>query len=136
MRKESYLKQPLTVELHEVDTGTDIILRKDITQVEKEKEFNEIDSENHSKNNNSGEETATYTVWECEEVQHRYKGSDEITKESVTEKFDYWWGIAEGKDEIDATDEQAKKDGTPTVMERLEALENGIVELAEVLCNG
>ena len=59
-----------------------------------------------------------------------------MTEQVVTEKFDYWWGIAEGKDEIDATDEQAKKDGTPTVMERLEALENGIVELAEVLCNG
>lgn len=120
MNKECYLLQPLTVELHEVDTGTDIILRKNISQTEREDEHNG--------------EVIKSAVWECEEVQYRYKGK--VTEQDVTEKFDYWWEIAEGKDEIDATDEQAKKDGTPTVMERLEALESGIVELAEVLCNG
>ena len=44
--------------------------------------------------------------------------------------------IAEGADEMEAIDEQAKADGEPTVMERLDALESGLAELAEVMCNG
>lgn len=120
MKKETYLQQPPAVELHEVDTGTDIIMRKNIMQTER--------TDDHD-----GEVTKS-TVWECEEVQYRYKGK--VTKETVTEKFDYWWAIAEGKDEIAAADDQAKTDGEPTVIERLEALESGLTELAEVLCNG
>ena len=36
MRKESYLSQPLAVEIYPVFSGTDIILRKNIELVEKE----------------------------------------------------------------------------------------------------
>lgn len=120
MRKESYLSQPQAVEVHTFDGVTDLILRKDIKQVEKE-EFQD-------------EEKRTYTVWECEEVQYRHKG--ELKKEDVESKFDYWVAIAEGKKEIDAINDQAKADSEPSVEDRLDALESGLAELAEVMCNG
>ena len=120
MKKELYLEQPQAIELHEVDTGTDIILRRNIEQVEKE--------------DVRDGETQKYTVWECEEVQYRYKGT--ITADETTQKFDYWWAIAAGKSEVEATDDQAKKNSGPTVIERLEAIESGMTELAEVICNG
>lgn len=111
MRRESYLLQPPTVETYAVDGGTDIILRKNIKLVEKE--------EAHDG------ETITTSVWECEEVQYRYKGK--VSKESVESQFDYWFAVAEGKTQIDQK---------PTVAERLDALESGLAELAEVMCNG
>lgn len=120
MKKESYLEQPQAIELHEVDTGTDIILRRNIEQTEKE-------------DIHDGE-TQKYTVWECEEVQYRYKGK--VTADEVAQKLDYWWAIAEGMSEVEAIDDQAKKNNEPTVIERLEAIESGMAELAEVICNG
>lgn len=120
MRRESYLSKPPAVEVYPVSSGTDIILRKNIEQIEKEEIMDG--------------EASRYTVWECDEVQYRHKGS--VTQKEVEQKFDYWFAIADGKSEIDAIDDQAKKDGDPSVMERLDALESGLAEIAEVICNG
>ena len=120
MRKESYLQKPPAVEIWTVNTGTDLILRRNMKKVTREE--------------TNGDETTTSEYWECEEVQHRHKGS--IEKEDVESSFDYWWAIAEGKTEIEASDEESKKKAEPTIMERLEALESGLVELAEVITNG
>ena len=120
MRRESYLSQPQAVEVHAVKNGTDIILRKNIEKVEKEYAQEETSS--------------TYECWECDEAQYRYHGI--TTQEDVESRFDYWVAIAEGADEMEAIDEQAKADSEPTVMERLDALESGLAELAEVMCNG
>ena len=120
MRKESYLQQPPAVEVWPVNTGTDIILRRNMESVTREE--------------TNGEETTTSEYWECEEIQCRYKGS--LKKEDVESSFDYWWANAEGKTEIEASDEEAKKNSEPTIMERLEALEGGLAELAEVIING
>lgn len=120
MRRESYLSKPPAVEVYPLIFGTDIILRKNIEQVEKEEIMEG--------------ETSRYTVWECDEAQYRHKGT--VTQEEVEQKFDYWFAIADGKSEIDAIDDQAKKDGDPSVMERLDALESGLAEIAEVICNG
>ena len=120
MRREYYSLQPPRIELYSVFSGTDIILRKNIEQVEKE----ELQDGKEKK----------YTIWECEEIQYHYEG--ELKKEDVESRFNYWFAIAEGKKEIDAIDDQAKVDDKPSVVERLDALESGLAELAEVLCNG
>ena len=120
MSRESYLLQPQTVETYEVTGGTDIILRKNIEKIEK--------TEMHE------EKEIKCTMWECDEVQYQYKGK--ITEKEVKEKFEYWFEIAEGKSEIEAIDKDADTKNEPGVIERLEALENGLAELAEVMCNG
>lgn len=74
MKKESYLSQPPAIELHEVASGTDIILRQNIALVEKE-DFQDG-------------KTTTYKVWECEETQFRYKGN--VTQEEIESDFNYW----------------------------------------------
>ena len=79
MRRESYLSQPSKVEVYAVDTGTDIILRKNIDEVEK----TDIQE---------GKEIAQ-KVWECDEVQLRYPGN--VTAEEVESDFDYWFKKAE-----------------------------------------
>ena len=76
MRRESYLSQPQQLEVYDVDGYTDIILRKNIQEVEKE---NVID----------GGKRQTYTVWECDEVQLRYKG--EVPQSEIEKNFDYWF---------------------------------------------
>lgn len=116
MKKESYLEKPPAIELYEVENGTDIIIRKNMELVEKE------------------DQDMKYQSWECEEVQYRYKGT--VTQKDVEDKLEYWWAIAEGKNEIDAINDQAKENNEPTVVERLEALESGLAELADVMCGG
>ena len=116
MRRESYLSQPPAVEIHTVDSGTDIILRKNIELVEKE--------EDHY-----GEPVKTI-VWECNEVQCRYKGT--VTEEEIKNRFDFWFLLAETQTVI----EEMKDDSSPTLEERIDALESGLADLAEVLCNG
>lgn len=120
MKRESYLSQPPAAEVYPVKNGTDIILRKNMEQVEKEE--------------SQDGEKRTYTCWECDEVQYRHKGN--VTKEEVESKFDYWFAIADGKSEIEAANDQLSSSNEPNIMERLEALENGLAELAEVFCNG
>ena len=107
MRRESYLSQPPKVEVYAVESGTDVILRKNIEEVEK----TDIQDGNENK----------YTVWECDEVQMRYKG--ELTKEIIEDNFDYYFELADGKDEVDAIDKDADTKGEPSVKERIEALE-------------
>ena len=107
MRRESYLSQPQKVEAYAVGSETDVILRKNIEEVKK----TEIHDDEESK----------YTVWECDEVQMRYKG--ELEKEKIEENFDYYFELADGNDEIDAIDKDADTKGEPSVKERIEALE-------------
>ena len=95
MRRESYLEKTLDIETYPVDGGTDIIIRKNIEEVQKE----EIQDE----------KTYRYNVWACDEIQLRYKG--DITAEEVREKLDYIIGLAEGTEK------------EPTPKERLTALE-------------
>lgn len=120
MRRESYLSKPPAVEVYPLISGTDIILRKNIEQVEREETMDG--------------EISRYTAWECDEAQYRYKGT--TAKDDVEQKFDYWLAIADGKSEVDAIDDQAKADGEPSVLDRLDALESGLAEIAEVICNG
>lgn len=120
MRRESYLLQPPKVEVYAVESGTDIILRQNIEEVEK----TDIQEEKE----------VSYKVWECDEVQFRYPGS--VTAEEILEKFAYWFAIADGEEEIKAIDKDAVAKSEPTVIERLDALESGLAELAEVMCNG
>lgn len=75
MRKESYLSQPLAVEVYPVFSGTDIIMRKNIELVDKE------DVQDGEKNK--------YKVWECDEIQFRYKGT--VSQEEIESDFDYWF---------------------------------------------
>ena len=116
MRRESYLSQPPAIETHVVDSGMDIILRKNIELVEKE--------EDHDG------EPVTTTAWECDEVQCRSKGT--VTEEEIKNRFDFWFLLAETKTVI----EEMKDDSSPTLEERIDALESGLADLAEVLCNG
>ena len=95
MRRESYLENPLDIETYPVDGGTDIIIRENIEEVQKE----EIQDEKSHR----------YNVWACDEIQLRYKG--DITEEEVREKLDYIVGLAEGTEK------------EPTPKERLTALE-------------
>lgn len=74
MRRECYSLQPPRIELYPVFSGTDIILRKNITETEKE-------------------EPEKYTAWECDEVQFHYRG--ETTREEIEEDFEYWFKKAE-----------------------------------------
>ena len=79
MRRESYLSQPLAVEVYPVFSGTDVIMRKNIELVDKE------DIQDGKKNK--------YKVWECDEVQFHYNG--EVTEEEIEADFDYWFQKAE-----------------------------------------
>ena len=116
VRKESYLQKPQEVEIHAVKNGTDVILRKNIIQAIRRDEDTEE------------------TVWECEERQLRYNNS--LTRDAVSENFDYYWALSEGKTDEEATDEAALKAGEPTLKERVETLEGAFMELAEVIANG
>lgn len=120
MRRESYLSQPQAVEVYMVKTGTDIILRKNIEQIEKE--------------DIQDEKTVTHTYWECDEAQYRHVGN--LSLDDVTEKFDYYWNLADGMTDQEATDEVAIIAGEPTLLERLETLEGAFMELVEVIVNG
>ena len=79
MRRESYLSQPSQLEIYQVFSGMDIILRKNIELVERE----EIQDGKKSK----------YKVWECDEIQFHYQGK--VTQEEIESDFDYWYAKAE-----------------------------------------
>lgn len=120
MRRESYLSQPQPVEVYDVKAGTDVILRKNIEQIEKE--------------DIQDGKVAMYTCWECDETQYRHRGNISLNK--VAEKFDYFWNLADGMTDQEATDEVAIIAGEPTLLERLETLEGAFMELVEVIVNG
>ena len=119
MSKECYSSQPPKVEVFSVYNGTDIILRKNIKKATKEPM------------EEGGKAT---TVYECDEIQFRH--NEALTKTEVSNNFDYWWVIGEGGTEEEASDAVAEASGEPTIIERLEAVESAIIEIAEVLVNG
>lgn len=94
MRKESYLSQPLAIEVYPVFSGTDIILRKEINLVERE----ELQEGKKSK----------YKVWECEEVQFHYQG--EVTQEEIESDSDYWFAKAEEAPDPASVDDLSLED--------------------------
>lgn len=116
MKKETYLLKPSEIEVYPVFDGTDVILRRNFEEIEVREEEEET------------------KVWECDEVQFKYRGK--LTEEKIKEKFDYWYALGEGKNEIEAIDKEAETKNEPSVVERLDALESGLAELAEVMCNG
>lgn len=122
MSKEFYEKQPAAVEVYPVNTGTDIILRRDI------KECTLTNTVTDEEGRASEVETIGFG---CEEVQHRYRGT--VTAEEVTAKFDYWWSIASGKTEDEAEDDDAESKGLPTLAERVSIMEDAVAALAEVI---
>ena len=75
-----------------------------------------------------------YKVWECEEIQCRCEGN--ITKDEIEKNFEHWWDIADKKTEVEAIDKESVLKKEPTVSDRLDALESGLAELAEVIANG
>ncbi len=95
MKRESYLSQPPAVETYKVSSGTDVIMRRNITKTEREE-------------SQEGKQHIS-TAWECEETQFRYKG--ELTVEEIESDFDYWFehGAEAGQTELeDLTLEEAR----------------------------
>lgn len=80
MRRESYLSQPQQLEIYDVDGSTDIIMRKNIAETEKENVL-------------EGGKIQKYTVWECDEVQLKYNGT--VSADEVEKNFDYWFAKAD-----------------------------------------
>lgn len=80
MRRESYLLQPQQLEIYDVDGSTDIIMRKNIAETEKENVL-------------EGGKIQKYTVWECDEVQLKYNGT--VSADEVEKNFDYWFAKAD-----------------------------------------
>lgn len=112
MRRESYLSQPQQLEIYDVDGSTDIIMRKNIAETEKE---NVLD----------GGKIQKYTVWECDEVQLKYNGT--VSADEVEKNFDYWFAkadeAAEPENMTSLTLEDARK---AKLKEVSEACENTI----------
>ena len=79
MRRECYSLQPPRIELYTVFSGTDIILRKNITETEKE-------------------EPEKYTAWECDEVQFHYRG--EATIEEIEADYAITASMVETKKKL------------------------------------
>lgn len=79
MERQEYLTAPAEVEVHFLSDSnkTDIILRKDIQQEEKQ----------------NYETSSNYYVYTCEEIQGRIEG--QYTKENIESNFDGWWILLE-----------------------------------------
>lgn len=79
MERQEYLTAPAEVEIHFLSDSnkTDIILRKDIQQEEKQ----------------NYETSSSYYVYTCEEIQGRIEG--QYTKENIESNFDGWWILLE-----------------------------------------
>lgn len=73
--KESYALQPNAVDVFPLAGQTDVILRKNIVEVQRQEE--------------GGDQV---TVWECDEAQFRYPGV--LSVEEVTANFDRWYRYA------------------------------------------
>lgn len=79
MERQEYLTTPAEVEVHFLSDSnkTDIILRKDIQQEEKQ----------------DHETLSNYYVYTCEEIQGRIEG--QYTEENIQLNFDGWWMLLE-----------------------------------------
>lgn len=117
MNKECYVSQPLEVEVHQLGDKTDVILRKNIVEVEKTEDGGE-----------------SYTAYECDEVQVRLCGV--VSVEAIQSTFDYYWNIGLGYTEDEAQDNAAVEQGMPTTTERVEALEMAVLEIATAMYGG
>lgn len=76
--KEIYSSIPQEVSIFTVGEKTDVILRKNIEQIE------------------LTDENGSYTAFQCDEVQFRYEGV--LTKEKVRSNFDKWWNYDPNSD--------------------------------------
>lgn len=76
--KEIYSSIPQEVSIFTVGEKTDVILRKNIDQIE------------------LTDENGSYTAFQCDEVQFRYEGV--LTKEEVQPNFDKWWNYDPNSD--------------------------------------
>ena len=76
--KEIYSSIPQEVSIFTVGEKTDVILRKNIDQIE------------------LTDENGSYTAFQCDEVQFRYEGV--LTKEEVRSNFDKWWNYDPNSD--------------------------------------
>lgn len=111
---EQYAVRPNAVDVFAVGGSyTDVILRKDIVEI----------TVSSGENEQVAEETA---AWQCEERQMRIPAV--LTAEQVASDFDTWWSY-------DPAAPKAAR-ATPTMSERLAAVEAAILELGEVLANG
>lgn len=111
---EQYAVKPNAVDVFAVGSNyTDVILRKNIIEI----------TVSGGESGQAAEETA---AWQCEERQMRIPTV--LTAEQVASDFDTWWSY----------EPTAKKvaQATPTMSERLAAVEAAILELGEVLANG
>ena len=76
--KDIYSSIPQEVSIFTVGEKTDVILRKNIDQIE------------------LTDENGSYTAFQCDEVQFRYEGV--LTKEEVQSNFDKWWNYDPNSD--------------------------------------
>ena len=86
MERQEYLITPAEVEVHFLSDSnkTDIILRKDIQQEEKQ----------------NYETLSNYYVYTCEEIQGRVEG--QYTEENIQSNFDVWWMLLEQEEDNNA----------------------------------
>jgi len=70
--KESYLGKPAEVEVFRVGKSTDVIIRKNIEEVQR-----------------TNEDGSTYTEWQCDEVQYHYPGL--VTRDIIEADLETWW---------------------------------------------
>lgn len=111
---EQYAAKPNAVDVFAVGSGyTDIILRKNIIEI--------VVSSGESEQ--AAEETA---AWQCEERQMRIPTV--LTAEQIISDFDTWWDYEPTAPRL--------VQATPTMSERLAAVEAAVLELGEVLANG
>lgn len=113
---EQYAVEPAAVEVFAVGTSsTDLILRKNITET----------TTSVSSNPDNEQAAESVTIWQCEERQLRVPAV--LTAEQVTADFDTLWDY----------DPRAKTaaQATPTMSERLAAVEAAVLELGEVLAS-
>ena len=100
-----------------------------------EKPLRRVGSLTNTVTDEEGQTSEVETIgFGCEEAQHRYRGT--VTAEEVTAKFDYWWDIATGKTEEEAEDNEAERNDEPTLIQRVNTLENAFMEFVEEVLNG
>jgi hypothetical protein len=115
--KENYSKLPEAIEIHPLEDGkTDVILRKNIE---------EVPMAIFSPEENNSE----ITIYQCDELQFRYSGEQEISTELIESDFDSWWEYAENWTPT------LNEDLQPSLEERVSACEESIMALIDTMFN-
>ncbi len=104
---ENYPRKPAEVETHYHGGGTDVILRRNIRQVELQEQ---------------GTEPKVFQTWECDEWQFRYAGN--LTAEEIQADPGKWWGYTPPKPK-----EEHNENVFITVGEMRRALTEGVDSL-------